>query len=192
MAYYIRDKKTAFIHISKAGGTSVRDWLKHNFRAEKIAQKHCRLQSLKDKNIEFKMHFTTVRNPFSRVHSWYWYHVQGTRNNIIPDKQLHWKEAAEKGFEWWITNSSKIGSLKSSIWWTQKSFIDVNLPYIVCKLENIQEDFKLIQKHLDCYEPLSIVNTSIHEHYRNDYNTFTRKIVEDHFREDLDYFNYDF
>lgn len=192
MAYYIRDKKTAFIHISKAGGTSVRDWLKDNFHAEKIAQKHCRIDRLKQKNLVFDLHFTVVRNPFARVHSWYWYHVQGGQYNKIPEKWPHWQVAAENGFEWWLENRIKEGSTKDSIWWTQKSFIDTNLPHIVCKLENINEEFKKVQDHLGCYEILPQKNKSSHKHYREDYNPKTRKIVEEYFKEDLDYFNYDF
>lgn len=192
MAYYIEDKKTIFIHISKAGGTSIRNWIKDNFQAQKIAQKHCRIDRVILKKINFDLHFTTVRNPFARVHSWYWYHVQGGQYDKIPDKWPHWKEAADRGFDWWIKNSDKTGSTKSSIWWSQKSFIDVNLPNIVCKLENITHDFKQVQDYLNCYEPLPTTNTSNHGHYRKDYNTETRKIIEAHFKDDLNFFNYDF
>jgi len=192
MAYYIPDKKTAFIHISKAGGTSVRDWLKTNFSAQKIAQKHCRIDRLKQKNVEFDLHFTVVRNPFARVHSWYWFHVQGGERGKSGENHPHWAEAIEKGFNRWLIDHVKEPSTKSSIWWTQKSFIDINLPHIVCKLENINEEFKKVQDHLGCYEPLPQKNKSSHKHYREDYTAETRKIIEEHFKEDLEYFNYDF
>lgn len=192
MAYYIRNKKTVFIHISKAGGTSVRDWLKESFNAEKIAQKHCTIDTIKQKNLEFDLHFTVIRNPFARVHSWYWYHVQGLNNGRINNKQDHWKAAAENGFNWWLENNNKEANIKNSIWWTQKSFIDTKLPHIVCKLENINENFKKIQNHLNCFNTLPVKNISNHNHYRQDFTLETRKIIEEYFKEDLEYFNYDF
>ena len=192
MALYIEDKKTVFVHISKAGGTSVTNWLKNNFNPNKIGPKHCRIDRIQNKNIDFDFHFTIVRNPFARVHSWYWYHVQGGQFDKIPEKWPHWKEAAEKGFNQWILDSSREGDTKSSIWWTQKTFIDTNLDYDACRLENINEEFRRIQKRLNCFEPLPISNTSNHAHYRKDYTPGTKKIIEEHFREDLEYFNYDF
>jgi len=192
MAFYITEQKTIFIHISKAGGTSVTNWLKNNFHVSKIGPKHCRLDRLISKNIDFDFHFTIVRNPFARVHSWYWYHVQGGQFNKIPNKWPQWKEAAEKGFNQWILNSSRIGSTKSSIWWTQKSFIDTSLDYDACRLENIDAEFKRIQNRLNCFEPIPITNTSNHSHYRKDYTPETRKIIEDHFQEDFEYFSYQF
>jgi len=192
MALYINSHKTVFIHISKAGGTSVTNWLKNNFEVNKIGPKHCRLDRIISKSIDFDFHFTIVRNPFARVHSWYWYHVQGGQFDKIPDKWPHWKEAAEKGFTKWILDSSREGNTKSSIWWTQKSFLDTNLDHEACKLENINDDFAKIQERLNCFDPLPISNTSNHAHYRKDYTSETRKIVEAHFQEDLEYFNYDF
>lgn len=192
MAHYIENKKTVFIHISKAGGTSVKQWIQENFNSNKIAQKHCRIDQIKNKNIDFNFHFTIIRNPFARVHSWYWYHIQGGHFDKIPNKWPHWKEAAAKGFVKWLEESTMEANTKSSIWWTQKSFIDTDLDYDACKLENINQEFRRIQTRLKCFKPLPIVNTSNHSHYRKDYTTETRKIIEDYFREDLDYFNYDF
>lgn len=192
MAYYVQNHKTVFVHISKAGGTSVTEWLKKNFDAKKIGPKHCRIDRIKNKNVDFDFHFTVVRNPFARVHSWYWYHVQGGHFEKIPDKWPHWKEAAQKGFVRWLEESSREGSTKSSIWWTQKSFIDTDRDYDACRLENINEEFARIQTRLNCFEPLPVSNTSNHEHYRKDYTSETRKIIEEHFQEDFEYFGYDF
>ena len=192
MAWHLPNKKVLFLHISKAGGTSITRWLRDNFDARKFGPKHCRIQRAKDKGLDLNFHFTIVRNPFARVHSWYYYHVG------LYDKQgatrllTKWEEPSQKGFNWWIKNCDKTPNTKRSIWWTQKSFIDTNLPYITCKLENIQSEFVEIQKYLNCYEPLPITNTSKHSHYRNDYDDESKKIIEDFFREDLEYFDYEF
>ena len=192
MAFYIPDHKTVFIHISKAGGTSVRDWLISNFKAQKVAQKHCRIERVKKININFDLHFTIIRNPFSRVHSWYWYHIQGGQYQNLPNNWHHWQHAKDLGFNKWVAETKKEGSTKNSIWWTQKSFIDTNLPNICCKIENINNDFKKVQDHLGCKIPLPQKNKSSHKHYREDYSLEAKQIIENHFKEDLDYFNYDF
>jgi len=190
MAFYIKSHKTVFIHISKAGGTSIKNWILKNFEGAKVRQKHCTLNHVKkETQIDFDMHFATVRNPYARVHSWYWYHVQGLHTGNTTS---HWAEAKEIGFNSWLRRCNKIGDVKNSIWWNQVDFIDVNLPHIVCKIENIGKDFKKIQKHLNCYESLPKSNTSSHNHYREDYEKDTREIIEKHFKNDLDYFNYDF
>lgn len=191
MAWYLPDEKVLFLHISKASGTSVNQWLIDNFDARKHRQKHCRIDAVQS-HIKFNLHFTIVRNPYARVHSWYFYHVGLLKKQPNHVRFQKWIEPAEKGFTWWIINSNKTGSTKNSIWWTQKSFIDFGLPHIVCKLENIEEDFKKVQDYLNCYNPLPIANTSKHKHYQKDYNTKTKKIVKDYFQEDLDYFNYNF
>jgi hypothetical protein len=192
MAYYIPKFKTLFLHISKAGGTSVENWLLNNFNVNKFYQKHCRIDVAKEHNLNFDMHFTIVRNPFARIHSWYYYHIQGGPHKEILDNWPHWKVAKELGFNKWLELEFKEGSLKNSIWWTQKSFIDVNLPHMICRLEHIPEDFKKVQNYLNCHKPLRITNNSNHDHYKNDYNTLSKKIIKRYFREDLEYFNYDF
>lgn len=192
MAWHLPKEKVLFLHISKAGGTSVTQWLRANFDARTFGPKHCRIQRAKDKNLELNLHFTVIRNPFARVHSWYNYHV-GLYQKLGPTRLLaKWKEASEKDFNWWIQNWDKEPNTKRSIWWTQKSFIDVSLPHITCKLENIQTEFIKVQKYLNCYKPLPITNSSKHKHYQLDYSLESKKIIETVFKEDLDYFNYEF
>lgn len=193
MAYFIPEHKTMFIHISKAGGTSVKNWLLKNFIANKVRQKHCTIDLVKkETNLKFDMHFTTVRNPFSRVHSWYWYHIQGGPKKNLPKQWTHWQHAKDIGFNEWIRTNSRSGGIKNSIWWNQVDFIDITLPHITCKIEMINKEFKEIQDYLDCYDPLPVSNKSSHNHYRNDYESDTKQIIAEHFKRDLDYFNYDF
>jgi len=192
MAWHLPKEKVLFLHISKAGGTSVANWLRSNFDARKFGPKHCRIQRALDKKINFELHFTIIRNPYSRVHSWYFYHVGLYKKFGATRLLAKWKEPSEKGFKWWLENCDKTGTTKRSIWWTQKSFIDVTVPHITCKLENIDQDFKKIQTYLYCKKDLPVSNTSEHKFYRNDYDNKTKDIVEKHFSEDFEYFNYDF
>jgi len=192
MAWYIPDKKILFLHVSKAGGTSVTHWLKDNLNAFTFGPKHCRVQRAIDKNLDFDLHFCTVRNPFARVHSWYYYH-KGLYEKFGPTKLLaKWQEPSEKGFEWWVVNSEKKGTTKNSIWWSQKSFLNVNRPYYYCKLENINHDFYFIQKLANCFEPLPIKNKSHHLSYKDEYTEEMKNIIQNFFADDLEYFNYDF
>lgn len=193
MAFHITNHNTLFIHISKAGGTSVKNWLLKNFNIKKVKQTHCKIIHVQEQtNVKFDMHFATIRNPFSRVHSWYWFHVQGGFKKDSEPTTPYWINAKEVGFNEWLRNCPKDGNIKNSIWWNQVDFIDINLPHITCKIENINKEFKKIQRHLKCNQPLPVSNKSNHNHYREDYENDTKKIIETHFKKDLDYFNYDF
>ena len=192
LATYIPKQKIIFIHISKAGGTSVTNWIHKNFNGFQTGPKHCRIDRIKQKNIDFNYHFTIIRNPFARVHSWFHYHKKLQTQNKLIDKKQRWKNSNKTTFADWVLTTSMKANVKNSIWWTQKSFIDIHLEHDACKLENINSDFQRIQRRLDCFKPLPVTNTSKHNHYRKDYTPETRKIIEEHFQEDFEYFGYDF
>ena len=78
----------------------------------------------------------------------------------------------------------------------QKDFVtddDGNLIVdFVGKFESIEEDFKYICKNLKINDSLPHMNKSPHKDYRAYYNCKTKKIIEDHFKEDIEFFGYKF
>jgi len=60
------------------------------------------------------------------------------------------------------------------------------------RFENLAEDFNNIMGSLNINATLAKLNTSKHKPYQIYYDTYTKKLVEKHFAEDIDLFKYTF
>jgi len=80
---YLTDKYI-FIHLNKAGGVFVKDWLIQHMNAKIIKYKHAPLRMLPTKYRTTREIIGVTRNPFSWYVSYYHYHQQaaGTFKNI--------------------------------------------------------------------------------------------------------------
>lgn len=141
------------------------------------------------KDIETYFKFTTERNPFDKVVSLYFYYT---------------KMAKEKmpSFEDWVINTPKeIRGIKHPSWTTcynwplytenDKVMIDYFVLYEQLE-ENLNTVSELLGKEINPYK----INTSYRpknkRDYREFYNTKTRRIIEDYFKKELDFFGYVF
>jgi len=125
---------------------------------------------------------------------------------LVGDNRM--LEIYEKGFDYWLEllyqdadefyengrNNSwprgdKIPHRRND---PQVSWIKDAVNPLIIKTENLDTEFKKIQKLLKCNKPLGKVNTTTHLHYRDVYSNSSRKLIELMFKEDLDTFNYDF
>lgn len=176
MAVFLSEQKLLFIHIPKTGGTSITDWIMSNVLYAKGAKpKHAKLEVFS--SIEYEQYFTVVRNPYKRLLSWYTYHYP--------------YNASPKNFNKWLIEVDKTPSLRNAIWWTQKSYVEQGSP-IILRTENLKEDFKQIQDIANVHVELPHYNISVKVDYKEYYNDTTKQIVEDLYKEDLDFFNYNF
>lgn len=73
----------------------------------------------------------------------------------------------------------------------QKAWIPNGVTYLL-KFETLEDDFKVIQKKFNCFEPLLSMNMTEHEDYRTYYTQETQDIVADVFKDDIEAFNYVF
>ena len=192
--------KTLFVHLQKTGGMSVQNWLiTHcNGRAIKRA-KHTSYEGLLEIVDPPEWSFTVTRNPWARAVSFYFYQIEKheqtikdiQENGVDDSKKKHrWDinlnqkrlDKLYKGFENYILNSYRSAT-------TNKHAADVDT---ILKLENINEDFKIVQEKLQCFEPLPVLNTSSHLDYRHYYNDTTKKIIAEKYAEDIEKFDYTF
>ena len=201
--------KFIFIHIYKVAGTSVRTALdpyakkpcflgkvlrKLNitipFAMEKLAvfPHHAKAieakRILKDEVYNTFFKFAFVRNPWDWQVSLYHFMLkdpQNSQHNLICsfkdfDEYLDWRVNEDKQF--------------------QKDFVTDNSGKIIVdfvgKLEHLVEDFGPLCKLLGIDAHLPHDNKSYHRDYKSYYNPNTIKIVEDHFREDIELFGYTF
>ena len=90
----------------------------------------------------------------------------------------------DKYIEWRVNNEVRL----------QKDFLysnDTLLVDFVGKIENIEEDFKIICKKLNIDDvKLLHKNKSNHKKYHSHYNDRTRKMIEEAYKEDIKIFNY--
>jgi hypothetical protein len=163
--------------------------------------------------------FTFVRNPYDRMVSIFHHIGQDAEERMkerlrggTPEKHgvkkveldaipievdIKILSVYKKGFENWVQTAEDAafdGSLLSLLNQkeTQMRWLDGIVPDVVIKIEDVNNQFHILQDMLKCNTPFPHVNTSNHADYREYYNPTTKRIVADMFREDFEAFGYDF
>lgn len=166
-----------FIHIPKTGGNSVRKWMLDNVPTAKAMfqgsymKDHAPYSYIKKAiKQDHGLIFAVVRNPWDRVVSAYHYHKGKDRqgNDIT--------------FEQFVRTDMRAANRP------QHLYVDQSVT--ILKLEDIREDFKVIQQYFNCYIDLPVLNKSNHYHYSEYYNDQTRMIVANKFKDDIDRYKY--
>lgn len=185
-----------FIHIPKTGGNSVMSWMDANFTTRKTKGKqHGYAFQAEQMFGDLGTKFCIVRNPWDWCVSWYHFRLKMAEQYIQaitkhPNRYIgkrgdlqRWqdlKSYLDLGFENWVTNVNRKPQSK----WAHECDI-------VLKLENINEDFKIIQEKLDCFEPIEKLNTSNRKtDYKEYYTDTTINIVAEKYKQDIENFNY--
>lgn len=189
-----------FIHIPKTGGNSITEWMKTNFIAEiSKGGQHATVGEAEKLLGNLGWTFCVVRNPWDYCVSWYTFKIYIAKTYIdiltkqpelINPKRKKYRlehhqnqlERLNNGFDWWVrqTNVAK------------QSKYAKNVDYF-CRLENLDEDFKVIQNKLNCYEPLPLINkTPNRTNYKDYYTPETIEIVREKFQEDIEFLNYEY
>ena len=180
-------KFAAFIHIPKNGGSSVGEWIKANARdGERISKnrkyqlgqhetkRQIFLQCKRHRGIEPDIYFTVIRNPYARVVSAFHFYK---RQQKIP-KTMNFEEFV-KSNEWFRANRP------------QMSYLDETVK-IRIKLENIADEFSIIQDMFGSKKNLSKVNSTAHKHYSFYYSPMLRDIVYERHQRDFEELGYEF
>lgn len=211
MALHFPKVPATFLHIPKNGGSSLIRWADEQY-AEQTVKSKLELHNVAELSEYWNLGqvFTFVRNPFDRLVSMYHFWGQSAERRLALinnnpailahkdyakfkgnfEQDLKQYEIYKQGFHNWVmsdTESPNSVSKKDN----QVSWFSGTDPIII-KLENLQTDFRKIQKLLNCYDSLPHVNKSKHNDYRSYYNSESIKRVEEICKADLDRFNYDF
>jgi hypothetical protein len=99
------------------------------------------------------------------------------------------------GFIKFISNKvdrTKLNALSPQIDWLSHTAEDGSLKEAdyIFKVENLDEEFKVIREYFDCYEPLKWFHPI--PEYREHYNEESRLIVSEMFAKDIERFGYEF
>ncbi|EAK9986087.1 sulfotransferase family protein [Campylobacter jejuni] len=187
-----------FIHVPKVAGTSIERVV---FETDKWLIGHVRALDYinQDKNkFESYFSFAFVRNPFDRMVSAFHYLKKGGGN----DYDKNWANENLKDFDTFeqfvlaLQNKNVKDKILSWQHFTpQYKFIcDENkniLVNFIGKLENINNDFKIVKNELNFDRNLIHSNSSNHEIFSNYYNEKTYNIIAELYKEDFALFDYD-
>ncbi|MDO6562455.1 sulfotransferase family 2 domain-containing protein [Amphritea sp. 1_MG-2023] len=195
-------KKFLFIHVPKTGGNSIQNILKvyseddivvlakHQDGIERFEvrnkiydiKKHSILSHYKSvlepDTYESLFKFATIRNPWEKMISFYFSPHRGVkkwdRNNFIA-----------------LLNN--VAPLRHYVCEGAQSIkVDSELDYLI-KFENLDEDFGIVCKNLGIPEiTLPRRNQSNRRHYSKYYDSELIQLVEDRFKEEIEFGNYSF
>ena len=180
----------AFVHIPKTGGTSIGKLLLGDLDAYD-SKPHA---PLKGSYLKFPHYFkfSFVRNPWDRMVSYY-YEKDCLKNISFSDyiKMVRGDFPEKRG---------RLGKRDPNVWKHAQGYLNFwlpkkNLKHLnhIGRLESIQSDWEFISSRLNIDRPLIHARkTSGRGPYQEYYSLSTRRIVEEIYKDDIEYFKYKF
>ena len=189
------NKKFIFIHINKTAGTAVEKSLLEygdkrvepkndlNFELTYKQSQHFNYKEYKEylgSEYDNFFKFTVVRNPFDRVVSYY-------LKNSINQNNLSFSD--------WVIDRYKNKNFQDykRMYSDYTHWIDKDNTDFILRFENLSSDFNILKQKLniDCELKYHNVNKN-RLHYKEYYNEDTKEIITNHFKKELNTFNYKF
>ena len=177
----------AFIHINKCAGTSIATHLGIPTRFHDTALERRELVGAERWRQMFT--FAFVRNPFSKVVSHFQYRRR--RRNIDAAMPFDlWVQLSYRDKDPRYYDPPKM--FQPCLDWISDADGNVIVDF-VGRVETIEHDFAVVASRIGVSPELPHLNVSKGERpYRAFYSDESRRIVEAHFRRDLDHFGYEF
>jgi hypothetical protein len=207
-----------FFHVAKVGGLSIRDALKpYTQLPEKFKIKQPSRFSGGKPNPLYEMweitllhakardavkevppdiysrfyKFAFVRNPWDWQVSMYHFILKETAH--IRHELVKSMSGFEEYLEWVINTRNPYARGATRL---QKDMLTDDSGRLIIdfvgRYETLAQDFGHICRHLNIRASLPHLNSSRHRDYRSYYNERTRRLVAEHFREDIELFGYNF
>jgi len=185
-----------YIHIPKTGGMSIETIL-----GADIKELHNKSIKIKHgyptdwnypKYWEKYYKFTFVRNPWDRVVSSYFYNLAMAKKKINMNDHDRNKIILydKEGFNNYIINH--LEDSKSRFFLPYDCWIGKHKYDFIGKLENFEENMKLVCNDLKISFKNVHINKSKHKTYKEYYNNKAKDIVKDLYKKDIDRFSYCF
>ena len=182
------NKRILFIHIPKCAGTSVTDALKYKDALwfDKTNDRHQSIIKYNSQSYDYI--FSVVRNPYSRLVSFYHYILQDPHQQTVQKNSII---REFKTFKGWLLNGCP------GLWPEQSSYIDEKVD--IYKIENIASNWNTILER--CGVPwyhrlhmgLKHTNKSRHAEYKKYYDTLELKLTaRSLLRDDIKYLGYEY
>lgn len=192
---YMKNKKCIFIHIPKTAGTSLRVALgaKERPRDHFSYKVYEHASPVKFKNY-FK--FCVVRNPWSRVFSIYNYLKKNGNNtsDLILIKKLDLGNISFRSFVLEKLDTEIIQNtliFKPQCFFIYDEFDNLMVDKLI-KLENIENEYKILKDKLNLKADLGKINVSGQNNYKEQYDVEMIEKIEMLYRKDVELLDYDF
>jgi hypothetical protein len=137
--------------------------------------------------------YPTIKSIMVTVNPWYaWYEVY--KRQIVNTPELFLFDTSRRPtlteflFAKWSPYEHTTGASQKSFCQYYKNG-ELYQAHCIFKLENLSNDFKVIQDYFESNTPLSV---PLIEDYRPYYTDASRKLIEKVFKEDIEYFGYAF
>ncbi len=185
---YTKTPKFVFIHIAKAGGSSITKSLAHHLGCSRDPYRPAHFKFLHADRLpvphrEFFV-FSVTRNPFDRVVSYYHY--------LQQIKQGSGRLPAKTTFDGWVMRGQFRALAPMSNQLCKGPKLCKTIDYIG-KLENIENDWQIICHNLGIdAELMHDKATKRKPDYRDYYNDKTKRLVAKYYKQDLKTFDYAF
>ena len=178
-------KKPLFIHIPKAGGSSIKNIIK-KYNKELTTCLHRPVTHYSTEYRDSCFVFSFVRNPYDRLLSAHKYLTGGYGNE--GDTKLG--KTLSSDFKYFVKNELHMHHYGHFT--PMKYFLDYNIDFIG-RFENFQEDFNIVCNKIGIQQQqLPHQNKSEHKHYTEYYDEETKSIVAEKYAKDIEHFGYKF
>jgi hypothetical protein len=211
-AIHLDTPSITFLHVPRAAGTSIGTWFIEHYPEVHHWHDHPTLAEI-EKEHKINFSFAVVRNPWDRVVSLSHYLKQqmlAIKKSILhamPSHELDMHLAVldicdgffqhDYSFDQFVEMLPHM--IIPSVIFMRSDYRLAMTQYdysqgvdLVLKHETLEQDFVTIQKMCNNYNPLPVINTSQHDHYRTYYNPTTRATIQKLFGEDIEQWKYQF
>jgi len=203
MAIRIENKIT-FIHIPKNAGTSISRHIMKNYKYQISSKQH---DAYKKIPILWKDNvFVVIRNPFDRLVSLFEHDKKTFFKKRKNHSLINWSyQECLKGFNHWVQHHRNTRFFKTNngvrrkfAWGDQKQikfFPLSNINVTVIRFENLIDDLNnlFLKNKLKVFSNLPKDNVSVaNKNYKDYYDNKSKTIVENIFKDELEFFNYSF
>lgn len=178
-----------FVHINKAGGSSVEQALGLPLKNHTTAIEYREL--LGEARWKRVFTFSLVRNPWDRAVSQYHFRIQTAQTgmDVSPPTFTEWIRRTYGEQDPALFNNPKFFAPQYRWISDEAGELIVDM---VCKLENITEDFATVCAHINRQVPIPHVNRTKRGPYRDYYDSDTQEVIRRWFERDIELFEYTF
>lgn len=182
------NKKHIFIRIPKTGGNSLQRSMKENWGH--YSAEYCK-SIFSEQEWENSFKFTIVRNPYSRLVSWYHYNILKYPYNTMSFKEWVMNDYPHHLNHDYETNVQPENPV-SQLGWITNNEGEIIVDYYG-KIENIENSIKEISNQTTIkFDSIGRLNKSNHKGYKSYYDDTTINKVAKDFKKELELFNYNF